>query len=41
MIWFIISFLIIFVVWTMLVVAGHADEKLEIEYYQKDKRKNY
>lgn len=38
--WFCFSFLVLFVVWTMLVVASRADKILEKEYYQNKKKEN-
>lgn len=40
MIWFGLSFLILFIMWTMLVAASRADEIIEREYYQNKKKEN-
>lgn len=40
MLWLGLSFLILFVVWTMLVAASRTDEQIEREYYQNNKKEN-
>lgn len=40
-IWFCcFTFFVLFIIWTMLVVAHRADEQMESDYYQKPKEKN-
>lgn len=35
-----LTFLILFIVWTMLVAASRADQEIEREYYQNSKKEN-